>query len=65
MRDRYGMVGERRRLAGLAGSVGRAEQLEQRMVFSAGVGVDPVTPDNPAWFIPRGSATIDGVLDDA
>jgi hypothetical protein len=37
------------------------EQLESRVLFS---GVDPITDDHPLWTIPRGSAVIDGVLDE-
>ncbi len=37
------------------------ESLEPRMLFAA----DPITPDNPLWAIPQGTAIIDGVLDDA
>ncbi|MBX3358972.1 MAG: hypothetical protein KF745_11165 [Phycisphaeraceae bacterium] len=37
------------------------EALEPRVLFA----VDPVTQDNPVWFIPRGSAVVDGVLNDA
>lgn len=54
---RVGRVG-RRNLARLAGSI---EPLEARTLMAA----DPVTPDNPLWAIPRGSAVIDGTLSDA
>ena len=54
---RFGRVG-RRNLARLAGSI---EPLEARTLMAA----DPVTPDNPLWAIPRGSAVIDGTLSDA
>jgi hypothetical protein len=37
------------------------ESLEARAMLA----VDPVTPDNPFWAIPRGSASIDGDLGDA
>jgi len=37
------------------------EFLEPRTLMAA----DPVTPDNPFWAIPRGTATVDGSLDDA
>lgn len=48
----------RRNLARLAGSI---EPLEARTMMAT----DPVTPDNPFWAIPRGSAVIDGVLSDS
>ncbi|MCC6229301.1 MAG: cellulase family glycosylhydrolase [Phycisphaerales bacterium] len=54
---RFGWSG-RRHLARLAGSI---EPLEARTLMAA----DPVTPDNPLWAIPRGSAVIDGTLSDA
>ncbi|MBC7834425.1 MAG: hypothetical protein H7Y88_04900 [Phycisphaerales bacterium] len=37
------------------------ESLEARIAFAA----DPVTADHPVWFIPRGEAAIDGVLEGA
>jgi hypothetical protein len=37
------------------------EALEPRLVMAA----DPLTPDQPLWTIPRGSAVIDGQLNDA
>jgi hypothetical protein len=39
----------------------RLESLEPRALFA----VDPVTPDNPLWAVPRGGAVVDGELDDA
>lgn len=36
------------------------EQLEPRVLLAA----DPVTADHPFWAIPRGSAVVDGVLND-
>lgn len=37
------------------------EALEPRVLMA----VDPITPDNPLWTIPRGAAVIDGLLNDA
>lgn len=37
------------------------EALEARVLLAA----DPIVPDNPFWYIPRGSAVIDGNLSDA
>ncbi len=37
------------------------ERLEDRTLFS---GLDPITNDHPLWAIPRGTAVIDGVLDE-
>lgn len=37
------------------------DTLEARVLLAA----DPITPDNPLWAVPRGSAVIDGVLDEA
>lgn len=37
------------------------ERLENRTLLS---GTDPITNDHPLWAIPRGSAVIDGVLDE-
>ncbi len=48
------------RLTRLLG-VAMCEALEQRALFA----VDPVTPDNPFWAIPRGGAVVDGDLGDA
>ena len=37
------------------------ERLEDRTLLS---GLDPITNDHPLWAIPRGTAVIDGVLDE-
>ncbi|HYE02899.1 MAG TPA: sugar-binding protein [Phycisphaerales bacterium] len=37
------------------------DTLEPRLLLAA----DPITPDHPIWFIPRGEAVIDGLLSEA
>ena len=54
------IAGRARRLAESAGSF-VPEALEPRVLLAA----DPITPDHPLWLIPRGSAVVDGVGDDA
>ncbi len=51
------MFGFRRRVNGRH----RIEPLEPRQLLAA----DPITQDHPLWAIPNGSASIDGVLNDA
>ncbi len=51
-------VGFQSRLVGIAGGL---ETLEPRQLLAA----DPVTPDNPLWVALPGTATIDGVLNEA
>ncbi|MFG0260754.1 MAG: hypothetical protein ACF8LK_10445, partial [Phycisphaerales bacterium JB041] len=39
----------------------RCERLEDRTLLS---GIDPITNDHPLWAVPRGTAVVDGVLDE-
>lgn len=61
--DRTHRTGGRRswRASRVAGIAGGLETLEPRQLLA----VDPVTPDNPLWVAMPGTATIDGVLNEA